>query len=58
MRDLLGLDLPDLTEIVLLEVRTLLGRGIIVLSHIPSRLASVLAVVDHLDRDVAELLVL
>ena len=33
-------------------------RGIIVLAHLPGRLASVLAVVDHLDRDVAEPLVL
>ena len=58
MRDLLRLDFPDLTEIVLLEVRTLLVRGIIVLSHSPSRLAPVLAVVDHLHRDEPELLAL
>ena len=48
MRDLLGLDLPDLSEIILLEVRALLGRRVVVLSHVPSRLAPVFAVIDHL----------
>src|SRR5208337_1399746 len=58
MGNLLRFDLSNLTEVVLLEVRTLLGRGIIVLSHIPSRLAPVLAVVDHLHWNEAKLLAL
>src|SRR5208337_5261548 len=58
MGNLLRFNLSNLTEVVLLEVRTLLGRGIIVLSHIPSRLAPVLAVVDHLHWNEAKLLAL
>lgn len=58
MRDLLGLDLTDLAEVVFFEVRTLLGRRVVMLSLISTRLAPVFAVVHHLDRNEAKLLAL
>ena len=57
MRDLPDFDFADPAQVIPLEELAFF-RGIIVLAHLPGRLASVLAVVDHLHRDVAELLVL
>ena len=58
MRNLFAFYLGDLSHVVFPEVLPLLRRWVIMLPHLPGRAAPVFAVVDHLDRDVAELLIL
>src|SRR5262249_10411331 len=58
MRDFLALDLLNLPKIMLLEIGTIFFVGLVMLPLLSCGLAAVLALVDHFDRYVAELLVL